>query len=345
MVYDDAQIEVLKGLEVVRRRPAMYIGDIADGSGLRNMLSSAVTWVVDQHRERVATELHVDIDRDSWITVRDDGPGVAAAMFENAFTRMLAGGSGVRYGVGFAPISALSSRLEVETTHGGVRSAQAFERGVAVTEPHELGSNGGGTQLRFRPDAEIFGSIDLDHARVRAWLQQLAWLYPSLRVCFQGERLAWRGGICGWVAQLAGAVETMYATRQAFGGVGVDVVLAWSSSLSSSTLRSFANGDETVDHGTHVDGLWAGVADFASAANATVRTAGDIRGTLAPGLVAIVHVELVHPSFKSQLRERLTSPSACSTMRQAVAADLADALLRDMSLRRLLEARLGFTHR
>jgi DNA gyrase subunit B len=356
------RIEVFRGLEGVRRRPGMYVGSTTDGSGLRNLVWEVVGNVVDQHLMRAATELRVDVTSDSWVSVRDDGPGIRVdldratdrSVLETVFTALHAGATyddhlphvhlaAGAQGFGLAPVNALCTRLEVETTRDGVRWAQAYERGEPVTHVRRLGpTSAEGTSIRFQPDPEIFGSIAVDLTAIHEGLQQIAWLNPLLRVFFQDRRLPGRGGLRTWVEDVAskrGELQALYSTHQYADGVFVDLALGWTSD-SSASLRSFVNVLETLS-GTHVAGLWRGFADYARAAGASTRETARIRKALMPGLVAIVHVGLYAPRFGGPMRAQLESPAAGAAVRRVLQTDLPVAMLADQPLRTLMCDRLG----
>jgi DNA gyrase subunit B len=337
----------IANVERVRSRPAMYVGDVTDGSGLHHLIWEIVANVVDLHLMRMATELHVDVTADSWVTIRDDGPGIQGdlqAIVTTPHTDPTRDGHHLHihltktgHGVGMAVVNALSTRFEVETTCDGTRRAQAYERGVPLSEVRDLGpSDVEGTQIRFQPDPETFGSIAIDAAAIAERLQQLAWLNPSLRVFFQGARLRWRGGVRSWAEQVAsGPPRAAFSTSQVSDGVFVDLAIAWADA-GEPTIRSFVNMQETR-RGTHVDGLWAGLSAFADAAGAFE----DVRAALAPGLAAIIHVGLYSPRFGGPTREHLVSPVAGIAVRQVIERDLAGALSFDHELRSFLVQRIG----
>ncbi len=355
------EIQVPEGLEGVRKRPGMYVGDIED-SGHRNLLWEVVGNVIDLHLSRMATELHVDVGADSWVTVSDDGPGMpvepsrpgATSLLEAICTRLHAGGTYdghfphvhvMHFGNGLAVVNALSTRLDVETTRDGVRWAQTFERGGARTELRQLGPTTiEGTTIRFQPDPEIFRSIAIDVQLVRERLQQLAWLHPLLRVWSQGERLVARGGLPAWACQLAARpIDGTFAVHGTHDGVFVDLALAWAGSAEP-LVRSFVNTQETRS-GTHIDGIWRGLVTFADEMRALVDEPDKVRSVMSPGLVALVHVGLHSPRFGGPTREHLTSPAAADAVARVVASELPGALWRDMQLRTLLESRLRFAWR
>lgn len=363
-LYDADSIQVLRGLEGVRKRPGMYVGDTIDGSGLHHLLWELVSSVIDQHVAGYATELRVEVSADHWVTVHDDGPGIpvdlvpprlhaederAISALELVFTTLQSGptfGShypnlGVRFGVAFAAVSALSSRVDVETTRDGVRWAQSYERGVAVTALRRLGrTSREGTTIRFRADPDVFSSVAFDHEQIHTRLQELAWLAPHLRIYFQERRLLARGGLGGWARELArtrGDVEAAFAITQINGDVRVDLAMAWNESGAPVT-RAFVNTCDTP-RGTHVDALWNAFTSYARSINAAASRPSTVREALERGFTGIIHVGLFAPAFAGATRERLVSPEAGRAVARAVTAWLASSA--SWSARRFLDQRLG----
>jgi DNA gyrase subunit B len=290
-VYDDSQIKVLKGLEPVRRRPAMYVGPfadggpLADGAALHNLIEQAARYVIGSHRKQNATELHVDVSSDSWITVWGDDPGLSVArarrdnrtVVELVLTELLVPGDERN---NLAITNALSSQLHLETTAGGKRWAQSFARGEVTSTLRDLGATSReGTLFRFRPDPDVFTSINLDLDRLVARFQELAWLNPLLRIWVNERRIYGRGGIAGWAESIAG-VQPLLAFHRASRGLTVDLALAWRSS-NETTIHCFANERES---NKHVDELFQGLAD------ALGTTSEKARDALSPGLAAVMHV-------------------------------------------------------
>ena len=348
------EIQVLSGLGGVRNRPGMYVGNTDDGTGLHHLLWELVGNVVDLHLARLATELHVDVTDDGWVSVRDDGPGIStdvhpcheATTLEIVFTTLMASGPTTPrhtphvhltpslMGVGLCVVNALSTRTEVETTRDGKRWAMAFERGEVATPLQDLGATSvEGTLIRFRPDAQIFSSIELDLEHVRDRLQQVAWLTPLLRVFFQERRVNGRGGLRGWAEQhAAGAAVAMFSTEQMVDDVYVDIALAWRDD-GAPVIHSFVNMQSSRDHGTHVEGLYRA---FAACAKDLGVTATELRKRIEPGLIAIIHVGLYDPRWGNPRKDQLMSP---------VAADVVAKVLRDQfviskHLREFFESRL-----
>jgi len=351
--YDADSTTVLQGLEGVRKRPGMYIGGTGV-EGLHNLLWEAVGNAIDLHLRREATELHVAVSRDGWCTVRDDGPGIPVDVIphaertalETVFTTLHPGATydghhphvhvtSGQFGVGVAVVSALSVRVEVETTRGGVRYAQAFARGEVTSPLGALGpTTTEGTTVRFQPDPEIFTTVALDEDRIATRLAELAWLNPLLQVSFQERRLPWRGGLRGWADRLATApVVARFSTCQEVDDVYVDLALAWTEA-STSDVHCFVNMGRSVG-GTHVDGIWQGLGAAASALGSR-ETADVLRRRLEPGLIAIVHVGLLRPHWDAPSREQLLSPAAGLAVARLLSRELPEAADRNRALRALL---------
>ena len=242
-------------------------------------------------------------------------------------------------------VNALSGRFEVETTREGVRWGQAYERGEPTGGLRRIGSSSlEGTSIRFRPDPQIFSTVDFDFERCDADCSNSR---GSTRSCGSSFRASgcWHAAACGRGSGISrrqeAKVDALYSTSQNFDGVFVDLALAWSAS-SDTTLRSFVNMHETRT-GAHIDGLWLGLSEYAATVAATVRGIEPVRLALAPGLVGIVHVGLYAPRFGGPTREHLTSPVAGKVVRQVLERDLSDSVQQDDRLRRFLEHRLGFT--
>lgn len=354
--YSADSIIVLEGLEPVRRRPGMYIGDVHDGTGLHHMLWEVVANAVDLHLAGKATHLSVRFDGD-WVEVQDDGPGFpldqparhgGRSVAEIVLTTLHCGATYdghfphvhltlAHHGVGLAAVNALSAELELETrTRGGVYRAR-FARGEVVEPLTRVGaSDRTGTRMRFRPDPEIFTSVAFDHTVVRERLKEVAYLNPMLTVELDGERFRQRDGIAAWVYDLAaarGAPPTQRVRRMSGyrHQVHVDVALTWLDEGPAEVL-SFASQAPTID-GRHLRGFWEGL----KRALAPELTSRAFQKRFGPGLVAVVHAGLYDPVFAGPTRERLQSPEAQKAVREIVE----EGITRDPELRESLRARLS----
>ncbi|NUO49496.1 MAG: hypothetical protein HOV80_11635 [Polyangiaceae bacterium] len=359
--YTCESIQVLEGLEAVRKRPGMYAGDTTDGSGLEHLLWGVVDNAIDQHLARRAANLRVDVRPDGWIEVEDDGPGLPVEptrprgrpAMEVLFSEYLVGGcSGERYlshayigpravGVDTMVVSALSARLEVENRYRGQLWRAAFERGHAV---HPASCEGpaarSGLRIRYRPDPTIFTKMSVDLARVERRLRELAWLHPLLAIRFQGQVLPGRGGLPAWVREEAGdALEggVLAAALRTIDDVYVDLAFGWRAAGGPQDIESFVN-QERVPSGTHVDGFWSGLRRIAGVlgcdANRRV-----VRELLSPGLVARIHIGLNSASFGSGTHDRLKTPLAAEAVSRAV-LDAAELRWKQSALAVMLRERL-----
>lgn len=359
-------MDEIRGLEVVRRRPGMYVGDVDDGGGLHHLIREVVGNVVDLPLSRLGTELHIDGARTRRSPCATTGRAFrstdGAPLLEKTCTAVHNGGTfdghvrqfmsrppGTRI-IGCRSRSVSRSSMRCRPGSRSRRPARraldpAFERGNATGELRQLGpAMDEGTSIRFQPDPEIFGSIELDVQQVRERLHQLAWLHPLLRVRFEGERLVARGALPAWAGQLAAErapVDASFASYGTHDGVFVDVALAWAGSAEP-LVRSFVNTQETR-RGTHVDGIWRGLLDPFRQCRPFASGIGKMCEAMSPGLVALVQVGLHSPCFGGPTREHLTSPVAGEAVARARASELPDAVWRDKQLRKLLESRLGFT--
>lgn len=336
--YDESSIVVLEGLDAVRRRPGMYVGDTQDGSGLHHLLWECVGNVIDLHLAGRAAHLRVDLGG-GWVEVEDDGPGfpvgihphTGRSIVEVVLTTLHAGATwdGHRphvhlttsfHGVGLVAVNALSEELEIETRRDGRLYRQSYQRGIPLGPLEDAGPSArSGTRLRFRPDPTIFSRTDLDASLVRERLHDLAYLNPALTVHFGGEGFRERLGLQGWIASLARArgagrehpVVTVAGERE---DVQVEVALTWAGS-GPAVVHSFVCQNRTPEGGAHLKGLRAGLRQ--GLFDPGIRP-GVARELLDDGLLAAIHVGLHHPRFDAPTRDRLRSPEAHRAVRVLV---------------------------
>jgi DNA gyrase subunit B len=340
--YSAVDIQVLDGLEAVRKRPAMYVGNVRDGSALQHMALEIIGNSIDQHLSGRARHLRVDVEGD-WMIIEDDGPGIPVdvcpmwgrSAMEVIFTTLHAGATfdghhphvhvtHQVHGVGVACVNALSARFEAESRREGKVWRIAFERG-RVVEP--LASHGpasrSGTRIRYRPDPEIFPCGTRTNAEaLELRLRELAYLNPLLKIDCCGQELPGRGGPAAWVRALAGEVggRVVLGAHETIEGAVVDLALAWRASGSEAPLiHSFVSQSHTRDGGTHVRGFWGGLIEALSplVQGATDRSVRELFG---PGLVAVLNVGLDAPQFFSPTRDRLDSPIAAMAAHRVVAS-------------------------
>jgi len=322
----------------------MYIGDVHDGSGLHHLFWEVLGNAIDQHLARRVRRLRIDFE-DEWVTIEDDGLGMPEAIIEAVLTRYHASGTWDGHvphvhigeshiGAGLFAVNAVSARFEIESRCEGRTWSMAFERGRVVEPLVCMGAaSEPGTRIRFRPDAEIFSTAKMDVNRIETWLEQLAWRHPLLEIRSQGCIIDNRRGLRGWVASMASneCVAPIVSATRAIDDVFVDVALGWTNRIEGD-LRAFVN-DQTIPRGTHVQGLWAGIA------RATGHKRSHVMTRLNPGIVAVLSVTMSTPEYAGNVRDQLKSATAHRAVSRTVLELLQRALtlsaLRDLFARRL----------
>lgn len=366
MDYSSDSIVVLEGLEPVRMRPGMYIGDVHDGSGLHHILWELVANSVDEHLAGHASQMRVSVEREL-AEVEDDGRGIpvdvhprsSKSAVEVILTTLCGSGtrdghlphvhvSPLHFGVGLSAVNAVCEDLEVEVRRDGYAWRQRYSRGVPLG-PLERGerTDRTGTRIRIRPDRAIFSSTSFDRARIRGRLQELAYFNPGLTVDRNSERLREPDGLAAWVRRMAKDHETeardVFRTFGIEDGVQYDVALAWTDTASSE-LRSYVGQNETMGGGTHERGFREGVvravAGLGMGSGRPAR-ASRVMPRLRPGLLGIVHVLPRDARFGAPTRDRLCSPEARRVVRDRVADALGAWLSERPELARELLARIA----
>lgn len=331
--YSADSIQLLEGVEAIRRRPGMYVGDTRDGGGLRVLLWEVVGNCVDEHLAGRATGVRVNIE-DQLVTVEDDGPGIpidvvpdrGKTAIEIIFTELRAS-SGPKHphvhigeslrGLGCIVASALSKRLEVETTRDGRRYRMVFERGRVVGELADLGETDRiGTWIRFEPDPEIFESVHWDLPLIRDRLFDLACLDAGLVVVLNGETMQAPDGLAHWVRTHSGApaIDPIHL-RGEHDGIRVEIAMRWIDG--EGVIAAWASHFRTLE-GSHVHGFWEGLAEVLTP-GLMIEAA---REHLEPGLVAAFHADIEDPRFGSPTRSRLDTPEAATAVTHVLRSQL-----------------------
>ena len=334
--YTAESIQVLEGLEAVRRRPGMYIGS-TDTRGLHHLVWEVVDNSIDEAMAGHATRIDVTIAPDGMVTVEDDGRGVPVGKhstgkdaLEVVHTVLHAGGkfggggykvSGGLHGVGVSVVNALSEWLRVETARDGFVWAQEYKRGKPTTPVKKIGPSGGrhGTKTIFRADPEMFETLDWSFETISQRLRESAYLNKGLWIKFVDARadrersFYFEGGLMSFVRHMNRNRETLtqrpiYVERKE-GSTSVEVALQYNDTYTESVL-AFANNINTVDGGTHITGFRAALT---SSLNDWARKAGVLKDNdpnlsgddVREGLTAVVSVKLVEPQFEGQTKAKL----------------------------------------
>lgn len=335
-VYDASHIQVLEGLEAVRKRPSMYIGS-TDSRGLHHLVYEVVDNSIDEALAGFCTRVNVTINPGGSVTVLDNGRGIPIdphpfhkkSALEVVMTVLHAGGkfdkntykvSGGLHGVGVSVVNALSEWLEVEVSRDGKRYYQRYTRGKPEADVQEIGtSDTTGTKTTFKPDANIFETLDFDYETLSNRLRELAFLNRGLTISLQdlrtpeeqAETFAYEGGIVEFVKYLNNKKQPLhdpiYFERQR-DDMAVEIAMQYTSSYTEN-VYSFANNINTHEGGTHIIGFKTALTrvtnDYIKANKLSKEdlklTGDDVR----EGLTAIISVKLMEPQFEGQTKTRL----------------------------------------
>ncbi len=350
--YGSEQIQVLEGLEAVRRRPGMYIGD-TDTKGLHHLVFEIVDNSVDEALAGHATEITLTISKDETITVRDNGRGFPVGRhhqmkdkdtLEVIHTVLHAGGkfggggykvSGGLHGVGASAVNALSSFMRVESHQKGKIYWQEYERGKPLDKVKSKANpnlTDRGSVTTFRFDETIFKELSYSYETLLNRFREQAYLTQGLRITMVDERsdqectFYFEGGIVSYVRHLnkhrTPVHQPPFFVRKQVGDYLIEVALQYNDTFGEAAF-SFANNINTVDGGTHMSGFRAALTrtinDFARkqgilGEKADALTGDDVR----EGLTAIVSVKLPDPSFESQTKVKLTTPDMAGAVQSAM---------------------------
>lgn len=344
--YDQNAIQVLEGLEPVRKRPGMYIGS-TDERGLHHLVIEVVDNSIDEAMAGYCDLIKVEITKEGAISVEDNGRGIPTGIIEKegksavevVLTKLHAGGkfggggykfSGGLHGVGISAVNALSEWLEVEVCQNGKIFAQTYNRGVAQTSLKVVGeTERTGTKIVFMPDDTIFETVEFQYPRLLHRLKELAFLNKGLKISFKDSRegreqedfIHYEGGIKEYVNELnkkdALLAEPYYMSVMAE-DYQVEIALQYNDSYSEN-IYSYANNIHTEEGGTHVDGFKNTITrlfnDYGKTLNILKNEEKLSGDDCREGLVAVVSVKLTDPQFEGQTKTKLGN----SFMRKVVA--------------------------
>lgn len=348
--YGEEQIQVLEGLEPVRKRPGMYIGS-TDEKGLHHLVTEIVDNSIDEALAGYCTEILIEINADGSCSVTDNGRGIPTGIHkkegksavELVLTKLHAGGkfggggykiSGGLHGVGLSVVNALSEWLEVEVFQDGKHFKQVYNRGIPQRDLQVIGeSKKTGTRVTFMPDDEIFETVTFDFNLIKSRLRELAFLNKGIKIIAKDHRndkeeiMHYEGGIVEFVEQMNQNRETVFPKPiyidDSVNGGEIEVCFQYNDSYNE-IIHAYANNINTEEGGTHLEGFKKALTkvlnDYGHKLNILKESEKLSGEDVREGLTAVISVKLTEPQFEGQTKTKLGN----SFMQGAVAKVVTD---------------------
>ncbi|MCK4927191.1 MAG: ATP-binding protein, partial [Candidatus Aenigmarchaeota archaeon] len=352
--YGANQIKVLEGLEAVRKRPGMYIGDTGK-RGLHHLVYEIVDNSIDEALAGHCKNITVQVNKDGTVTVEDDGRGIPVDIMpehgksavEIVLTKLHAGGkfdkdsykvSGGLHGVGISVVNALSESLEVCVKRGGRMYRQKYKRGVPESDLEEKGtSDSTGTKITFKPDNEIFPDIIFDIDILKGRIKELAYLNSGIKIILKDERTdeeivyLFEGGIMSLVEELNEARNKLHDNviylSKSENDVSVEIAMQYTDAYSE-TILSFVNSINTIEGGTHLSGLKSALSKVTNSYiknNNLTKEEVSLTGTdFREGITAVVSIKVPEPQFEGQTKTKLGNSEVKGIVESIVSATLSE---------------------